>query len=331
MMFMYDNVTGLWAPDNPGGSWWQSGVALWALTEYMIKSGNHDYLPQALNTVQIQRAPLSWWPEGGGDFRADSTDDTAWWALAMVSLYELTQDKEYLNIAIEDEEYIFQYWDTRTCNGGLLWSIRDQAYHNAISNELYLELVMRLHNLIPENTTYLDRGLAEWQWFYHSGMINADNLINDGLTEDTACVNNGQTTWTYNQGVILGGLVELFTATGDDTYLGVAQQIADAVIVSPVLVVNGTLTEPCASEWECEPNGTAFKGIFMRELAKLNAAVPGRPYSQFLEENARTAYASARVSESDLYGFRWQGPFDNLTIGSQESVVLLLIAAFLSG
>ena len=38
-------------------------------------------------------------------------------------------------------------------------------------------------------------------------------LVNDGLT--AGCANNGGTTWTYNQGVILGGLAALHELTGD--------------------------------------------------------------------------------------------------------------------
>ncbi|KAI1139436.1 glycoside hydrolase family 76 protein [Hypoxylon sp. FL0543] len=326
-MALYDNTTGLWDPNNPGSSWWQSGVALWTLCDYMIKSGSRDYLPQALNTVEIQRAPLSWWPEGGGDFRADSTDDTGWWALAMTSLYELTDDEEYLNIAKEDEAYMFDYWNTTTCGGGLIWNIPNRTYHNAISNELYLELTAKLHNLIPDDTYYLNHSLLEWSWFNKSGMINSQNLVNDGLTDDTACVNNGMTTWTYNQGVILGGLVELNKALGDASFLDEARRIADAAVSS--LADDGTITEPCTSEEECEPNGTAFKGIFVRELAKLDAALDDHPYQEFIADNAQAAYENAR-NGSDFYGFLWQGPFDNVTIGTQEAAVDLLVAAFLN-
>lgn len=35
-------------------------------------------------------------------------------------------------------------------------------------------------------------------------MINEQKLVNDGLTEDGSCRNNGQTEWRYNQGVVLG-------------------------------------------------------------------------------------------------------------------------------
>jgi len=60
-----------------------------------------------------------------------------------------------------------------------------------------------------------------------SGMINSEYLINDGLTND--CKNNGETTWTYNQGVILGGLHYLYQITGNATLLTIAEKIADAV------------------------------------------------------------------------------------------------------
>ncbi|KAI2606777.1 glycoside hydrolase family 76 protein [Hypoxylon sp. NC1633] len=328
MMMLYDETTGLWDPNNTGSSWWQSGVALWVLADYMLQSGSRDYLAQAKNTVELQRAPLNWWPEGGGDFRADSTDDTGWWALAMASMYELTGDEEYLDIAREDEAYMFNYWNTTTCGGGLIWNIPNGTYHNAISNELYLELTAKLHNLIPGDTLYLTRSLREWAWFNNSGMINGEHLVNDGLTDDATCANNGDTTWTYNQGVILGGLVELSKATGDATYLDTARQIASAAIASTALVQDGVLSEPCASEEECEPNGTAFKGIFSRELGKLDAALDDHPYKLFLTSNAETAYVHAR-NASDFYGFLWQGPLDNVTIGTQEAAVGLLLAAYL--
>ncbi|XXH02109.1 hypothetical protein Hte_008475 [Hypoxylon texense] len=310
MMALYDNTTGLWDPDNPGGSWWQNGVALWALAEYMIKSGSRDYLAQAQNTVEIQRAPLEWWPEGGGDFRADSTDDTGWWALAMTSMYQLTSDEEYLNIAKEDEAYMFNYWNTTTCGGGLIWNIPNGTYHNAISNELYLELTATLHNLIPGDTLYLNHSLMEWEWFNDSGMINSQNLVNDGLTDDA--------TQRMNQ----------TNPLGDPVYLETAREIADAVVSSAELVQDGIITEPCASEEECEPNGTAFKGIFIRELAKLDAVLADHPYQAFIQDNAQAAYENAR-NGSDFYGFLWQGPFDSVTIGSQESAVELMVAAYL--
>lgn len=318
----YNQSTGLWDT----GPWWHSGVALRAIAEYMLSTGSTEYLDMAAFTVETQRAPLDWWPEGDGDFRADSTDDTGWWALALASLYQLTGKSEYLDLAKEDEAYMYNYWDTRTCGGGLIWNIPSQTYHNAISNELYLELTATLHNLIPGDTLYLDRAMQEWEWFKNTGMINSGGLINDGLTEDDSCVNNGQPIWSYNQGVILAGLVQLSTATGDTSYIDTARSIADAVVNDASLSPNGILTEyACATADECEPNGTAFKGIFMRGLAKLDAVLDDHPYQSYIQTNAQSMYDNSRDG-ADSYGFTWQGPFDFSTIGRQESAVDLLLS-----
>src|SRR5205085_2791129 len=131
------------------------GNALQALLDYMAKTGSRTYLPEVRNTIALQRRPLDWWPQGGGEFRADSTDDTGWWALAMVRMYDLTRDKQYLDIARTDEAYMRQYWDD-TCGGGIWWDLPGKTYKNAISNELYFKLVASLHNRIPRDTVYLD-------------------------------------------------------------------------------------------------------------------------------------------------------------------------------
>ena len=324
MMSTYNKTSGLWGdPETP---WWQSGVALQAVLDYMLATGSREYLPQVRRTIKNQRKPLPWWPEGGGEFRADSTDDTGWWALAMTSMYELTGEDEWLDIAVLDEEYMWKYWNTTTCGGGLIWSIPKGEYHNAISNELYLTLTARLHRLIPGDKKYLNQSLVEWNWFAASGMINDEYLINDGLTQDEACVNNGQTTWTYNQGVLLGGLVDLYEATGNASYVEAARSVADAVLASNVLVQDGILTEDCPPDLDCDLDAPVFKGVFIRYLAKLDNALPStRRYRDFIEANARSAYENAR-NGSDFYGYAWQEPFDKFSLGRQESAVSLMVA-----
>lgn len=134
-------------------------------------------------------------------------------------------------------DYSYIYSDN-VCGGGLWWTT-DRGYKNAIPNELFIKLAAALHNRIPGDTKYLNQAIEVWAWFRASGMFNSENLINDGL--DDACRNNGGFTWSYNQGVILGGLVELFTATGNQTYINEARAIADAVLRSSVLNPSGIL------------------------------------------------------------------------------------------
>jgi predicted alpha-1,6-mannanase (GH76 family) len=320
----YNTTDGRWNTEAP---WWLSGVALQNLLDYMLITGSRDYLEQAQNTVELQKAPLEWWPEGDGYFRADSTDDTAWWGQAMLSLDDLTDSTEYLDIAILDEEYIWSYWIDSTCDGGVIWDIPSLEYKNAISNEQYIKLAASLHNRIPGDEKYLQRALKVWEWLEGSGMINSDSLVNDGLAEDPSgeCRNNGQTTWTYNQGMILGGLGELYRATDDKGYLKTARDIADAVIASEELSPDGILTEPCNPDEGCNDDQTSFKGIFVKNLAELDSALEGQPYKEYLVQNAESAWKNARNDTNELYGVSWTGPSGEATVGSQTSAVNLLL------
>lgn len=243
--------------------------------------------------------------------------------MALVRLYDITLNATYLEIAQLDADYIYSYWNS-SCGGGVIWDIPDLSYKNAISNELFIKLTASIHNRIPDDTKYLDQALQAWTWFNQSGMINSQNLINDGLTD--TCTNNGDTVWTYNQGVILGGLTELYFATGNGTFLSTAKKIADAVVSSAELSPNGILTESCELTGEdCDNNQQAFKGIFTRNLAELNVLLSGEPYTQYLENNARSAWDKDR-NGADLFGVSWDGPYANASIGTQSSVVSLLIA-----
>ena len=125
-------------------------------------------------------------------------------------------------------------------------------YVNAITNELFLSSAMELHpyaTLVGRPVDYyLTWAVKEWEWFVNSGMINAHFLINDGLNAVASggCVNNNQTTWTYNQGVLLNGAVLLAAATGNDSIRVMAERVASATMVY-LSNSEGVLEEPCAN------------------------------------------------------------------------------------
>ncbi len=310
----YDRETGRW----PDVNWWQSANAVTALIGYMQKTGSRAYLPLVKDSFAKN---LSY--EFGG-FRSDSTDDTAWWALALIDMYDLTHDRSYLDLAEDDATYIEAYWDD-VCGGGVWWDI-GKTYKNAISNELYLKLTASLHNHIPGDTLYLARANRAWQWLQSSGMINAEHLVNDGLhIGKQGCANNDGTTFTYNQGVILDGLTELAIATRDEHLLTTAGDIAKAAVTSANLSPGGILTEPCEAAKACDNDGTSFKGIFVRNLGQLDAALADHPYRGYLAAQAASVLARNRDGDA-VYGLHWAGPFDTSGTGRQHSVVDLLTA-----
>jgi predicted alpha-1,6-mannanase (GH76 family) len=294
----YDSSTGLF---NTTG-WWNSANALNAIIDYMKRTGSRTYMSDLSNTFAnaVNEAP----PPTPGNFIDTAYDDTQWWALTWLNAYELTGNPAYLQMVETMYTYVTGAWTPSQCGGGLIWQTTN-PYQNSVTNELFLELSARLY-LVTHQASYLQWALKELSWFNASGLINSSNLINDGLT--TTCQNNGQTTWTYNQGVILGGLAALYQATNDQAYLTEAEQIANAAITT-LVSSNGILTEPCTGP-TCptqNPDQTQFKGIFMRNLDALYRATGDQTYRTFIDQNATSIWENDR-NIYDQIGFDWSGP-----------------------
>jgi predicted alpha-1,6-mannanase (GH76 family) len=311
LMMDYHKDTGKFA------GWWTSATALTSIIDNIRTSGMSSYAYAVSTTYDKLKSAES------GDFRDDYADDTGWWGLAWVDAYDLTKDTRYLDTAKDDADHMAAMW-TSTCGGGVLWEA-GHTYKNAISNELYLQLNAALHNRISGDTTYLQRAKDEWSWFQGSGLINSGHTINDGLTD--ACANNGDTTWTYNQGVILGGLTELYQATKDDNVLDAARTLADASTSSSYLNPGGTLHEPYEPDGTgCTSNGDSFKGEYVRGLGILNQQLSDHPYSAYLKQQAATVKAKDRDPLAQ-YGPHWAGGYTGSGNGCQHSAVDLLNAA----
>lgn len=123
----------------------------------MAATGNLEYLPQARYTIETQRHVLPWWPAGGGEFRAQSTDDTGWWALALTSMHALTGgEAPFLDIAKLDEAYIWSYWTGgdstgggAVCGGGIIVS-----YAKQLLELFYLLSPIELASLLALRTCF---------------------------------------------------------------------------------------------------------------------------------------------------------------------------------
>jgi predicted alpha-1,6-mannanase (GH76 family) len=149
-------------------------------------------------------------------------------------------------------------------------------------------------------------------------------LVNDGLTAD--CANNGRTTWTYNQGVIIGGLAVLYEITSDEAYLGQAETIAAAAL-RHLTVPPGILTEPGERETgRRDRDRPQFKGIFVRHLYELCRHRPRAGYHDFIVANATSLWRNSRNRRNQV-GLAWTGPFDRADAVRQASALDVLNAA----
>jgi predicted alpha-1,6-mannanase (GH76 family) len=311
LMMQYNLGTGLFGNND----WWTSANALTAVIDNSRRSGMGSYRYAIATTYDRQvNARL-------GQFRNEYLDDTGWWALAWVAAYDATGDGRYLNTARAGADHMYAYWDTR-CGGGVWWKT-DRQVKNAIENSLYIQLNAALSARIPGDTVYRGRAVAGWNWFQSTGMLNGSNLVNDGISLST-CRNNGNVTWTYNQGVLMNALVQLNRLTGDASLLTVARRIGDALVSSTYLSPGGILREPNESN-TCSGDGVSFKGAAVRGLGVLNGALGG-VYNTYLARNADSAYLNNRDT-LDAYGSHWAGPRVVTNHSCQHSAVDLLNAA----
>src|ERR1043166_1993599 len=290
--------------------WWNAANCIEAIENDIFANNDRQYLSILTNTSNLN---------SGGNFLNSYYDDEGWWANAWIRAYDLAGNNNFLNMAKTIFADMTGGWDTTNaaCPGGVWWN-KSNGYKNAIPNELFLLAAIRLHQRTPGDGgpgSYFYWATNEWAWFKASGMINGQNLINDGLN---GCVNNGQTTWTYNQGVILGGLPDLYKVTGNSNYLTQATAIADAAIAT-LVDGNGVLREPC--ETKCGGDGPQFKGIFIRFLAYLYDVTRKTNYYNFLYKNAHAVWFNDRNVFSQL-GLKWDGAFDSADAARQSSAIM---------
>lgn len=307
----YKPRTGLWRT----AGWWNSANALTAVIQHGQLTGERRHLDIIGITFDRGRRV-------NPGFSNEYYDDDGWWALAWIAAFDLTGEEKYLDLAARLFAGMAAGWDD-VCGGGVWWT-RRKRYKNAIPNELFLLIAGRLHQRAAGPGGALDWAMREWRWFSASGLIGPAGLVNDGLT--AGCANNGGTTWTYNQGVIIGGLVVLHEITGDGSYLGQAEAIAAAAL-RELTVPPGILTEPGERRTAArDRDRPQFKGVFVRNLYELYRHRPRAAYRDFILVNASSLWHSSRNGR-DQIGLCWAGPFDRADAVRQGSALDALNAA----
>ncbi|MDB5071252.1 MAG: coagulation factor 5/8 type domain protein [Candidatus Eremiobacteraeota bacterium] len=318
----YDADTGLWRSPT---AWWQSANAVETTVDYTAPSGAVAYWHFVENTFA---------KNSGGFISNDYYDDEGWWALAWLKAFDFSNDGRYLDAAQIIFDDMIDGWDAR-CGGGIWWTKGDKPspdgrprQKNAIANELFFTIAAKLHVRVAADRgagSYLDWAQRAWSWFAGSGLVNAEGLINDGLTLD--CRNDGCPTWTYIQGVILGGLVALYQATGEDALLMQAGSIADAAI-QLLTDEDGVLRGPPDNDEVLGVDGPQFKGIFVRNLCELYDVTQNPAYRDFILNNANSIWTWNRGLSFSFGGY-WSGPFDRDDGARQGSAMDALNAALL--
>jgi predicted alpha-1,6-mannanase (GH76 family) len=263
-------------------------------------------------------------------------DDDLWWALAWINAYDVTSNATYLGLAEGVFIAVSRTWGTY-CSGGIYWNWQ-KTYVNAIANELFFSAAAHLANRVngdERRAVYLDWAEKSLNWFMNSGMVNDHGTVNDGLTED--CQNNNKTVWSYNQGVLLGGLAELDRTVrrpkfATSSYLRRAAHLAKAALVA-LSDPKGVIHDEC--EPDCGDDGAQFKGIFMRNLLKLNAVAQDDVFEEAIGTNAMSIWKRNRMVTPQglpVFSVNWAGPWvEPANASTQSSAMDALVAAMVVG
>ncbi len=304
---------------------WQSCVIADSLITYTLLSRNHDY-------VDVIEKALNY-KTGLG-----SNDDDLWSAIAALKFYYLTGDYSFYAgfVPYEYSQIVEKYWDER-CGGGVWWKYYpkygcSENSKNAITNELWI-LFLTLIYCAKGEPEYLERAKNAWKWFDEKKLINNEHLINDGLTrldQCPPCVNSRESTWTYNQGVILGALANL-SRWLENSLISKAKEIACAVKNSKSLVTTeGILKEPDKEPPnDLNQDQQSFKGIFMRNCAYLVAALAGNESAELVEFITRNAdYVQEHaVDQQGQVNAYWDGSKELYGAAAQGSGIDLFTSA----
>jgi predicted alpha-1,6-mannanase (GH76 family) len=291
---------------------WTSAVAQSTVEAYEQATGDRRYVSDiaAAYSEYVSSDPSSF-----PDFEDNYIDDTGWWGIAWLQAYLNTGNSDYLEVAEADASYMHGHgWDTDSSScggsGGVWWYIGGSTPTGrlAIPNEVFLELTAWLYN-VTKDSTYLDWANAEWAWFENSRLIDSGDQVYDGFND--LCTFVGANTWSYDQGVILGGLAQLYVATGDTTLLTEAEDIANAEINSSVLDPDGVLLEPCAvAHTTCPGDPDSFKGIFVQNLKMLATIARTSQFNSFFQDQA-AAIGSTDINSSSQFGMFWDAPLSD--------------------
>ncbi|KAG9247812.1 hypothetical protein BJ878DRAFT_414150 [Calycina marina] len=158
-------------------------------------------------------------------------------------------------------------WDTKLCDGGMIWSPYLEPYKNAITNELYISASISMYLYFPgdENASpfgfdtlssgyppasprdpkYLAAAVEGYKWLTASNMTDYLGLYVDGYhvsnwsnnlppnsTKPLRCDARNEMVYTYNQGVILSGQRGLYESTGAFSYIHDGHQLVQNVIAA---------------------------------------------------------------------------------------------------
>ncbi|KAI1619892.1 glycoside hydrolase [Exophiala viscosa] len=336
-----------------GLTYWQvaNGYTAVALHDtWSNTTSNADVLDTLISTVEANQA----------DCINEMNDDSMWWSICLLEMYELTQNAQHLNVAEAIWNHVQQYVvspgryniNGLDMAGAVMWTNKtNETQVNAITAGLFSELSARLACQAepgPTREALLEYAEYTLGWILRCRYVPDENLVLDHI--DLATGQTFDWSFTYNTGQAIGASIAIYNAmksNGTDqgqmqTYMNLASNMAlNAMNRTTWIDGDGTLTErdaypgtgadPTPASQDCDAIG--FKAILLRNLAKLYMLLRNEGLNTGLQGQIITfvqwqfhSLLTRNCNGQDQYGPWWAGPMDLPTSHSQLAALDVMAA-----
>ncbi|EGW31461.1 uncharacterized protein SPAPADRAFT_141092 [Spathaspora passalidarum NRRL Y-27907] len=214
--------------------------------------------------------------ENAGDDKDIYYDDDAQVASCMITAYEVTGNKLYLDQGRELVHFLMTGWnnnpDART-KGGMCWHLTNH-YLNACTTAEVAKACLQIAKFIPQEAKmYIDFAAKCIDWQIKVLQDPSDKLIMDGVQDTEVNVNTMK--WTYNLGTTLSAAANLYYVTRDSHWKQIADELAEAGINRGVFFYDRDYDDS-KRYWR---DGSYFEQLLIEGLADYLLYIPEVPQS----------------------------------------------------
>ena len=217
-------------------------------------------------------------------------DDNEWIGLALLRRWQETRSPPLLARAQTIFRLVGSGWDPdqeHPCPGGVFFNNSPKnTDRNTVTNAPGALLGAELY-AATGNLDYLLWSIQMYEWVRNC-LAGPNGLYLDHISFDGRI---DETTWSYNQGTMVGAGVVLYRMTGDKAYLTQAKQLADAALRQ---FSGGRLLTA---------DRPFFLAIYFENLLMLDATRHDKRYRAAMQAFADAAWKKVRKSSTGLFPF----------------------------
>lgn len=291
--------------------WWQA-QALDALIDQYERTRNKKDLDRA-------RELFEGITKRNGKLTNDYRDDMLWLALGLLRLHDHAPDPEIKKAIDTLWVEVKKGWN-ESHGGGIGWRIQQPDYKALPANAPAVILAARLHQRFHRKED-LEWALKIQKWIEDTLIDPQSGFVWDGVNRRDRGQIDRHWKFTYNQGTVIGGMLELHTSTKEKKWLEKAHRTADASIKHWAEPNDGLFPENGRGD------GGLFKGIIVRYLGQLIEHDPpaSQKYRDLLTKNAEAVWTVSSKGTPLLFSPDWRrtDPVTSTELSSQLSAIML--------